>query len=46
MIGTSLHQYRIIASIGAGGTGEVFRARHSAESGCSGEIIGYGFRRG
>ena len=27
MIGTSLHQYRITASIGAGGMGEVFRAR-------------------
>jgi serine/threonine protein kinase len=27
MIGTSLNQYRIIASIGAGGMGEVFRAR-------------------
>src|SRR5882757_1617798 len=27
MIGTSLHQYRITASIGVGGMGEVFRAR-------------------
>jgi eukaryotic-like serine/threonine-protein kinase len=27
MIGTSLNQYRITASIGAGGMGEVFRAR-------------------
>jgi len=27
MIGTSLNQYQIIASIGAGGMGEVFRAR-------------------
>ena len=27
MIGTSLNQYRIIATIGAGGMGEVFRAR-------------------
>src|SRR6266576_2194050 len=27
MIGASLHQYRITASIGAGGMGEVFRAR-------------------
>src|SRR6266403_811860 len=27
MIGTSLNQYRIIASIGAGGMGEVFCAR-------------------
>src|SRR4030095_4036464 len=27
MIGTSLNQYRIIASLGAGGMGEVFRAR-------------------
>src|SRR5881628_560933 len=27
MIGNSLNQYRIIASIGAGGMGEVFRAR-------------------
>ena len=27
MIGTSLHQYQITASIGAGGMGEVFRAR-------------------
>src|SRR5882724_11580670 len=29
MIGTSLNQYRITASIGAGGMGEVFRARHT-----------------
>jgi hypothetical protein len=28
MIGTSLNQYRITASVGAGGMGEVFRARH------------------
>jgi len=27
MIGTSLNQYRIAASIGAGGMGEVFRAQ-------------------
>ena len=27
MIGTSLNQYRITATIGAGGMGEVFRAR-------------------
>lgn len=27
MIGTSLNQYQITASIGAGGMGEVFRAR-------------------
>jgi len=27
MIGTSLNQYRITAGIGAGGMGEVFRAR-------------------
>jgi serine/threonine protein kinase len=27
MIGTSLNQYRITDSIGAGGMGEVFRAR-------------------
>ena len=27
MIGTSLNQYRISASIGVGGMGEVFRAR-------------------
>ena len=27
MIGTSLNQYRITACIGAGGMGEVFRAR-------------------
>ena len=27
MIGTSLNQYRITASVGAGGMGEVFRAR-------------------
>jgi serine/threonine protein kinase len=27
MIGTSINQYRIVASIGAGGMGEVFRAR-------------------
>src|SRR5213594_3495908 len=27
MIGTALNQYRITASIGAGGMGEVFRAR-------------------
>src|SRR5262245_53553343 len=27
MIGASLNQYRIVASIGAGGMGEVFRAR-------------------
>jgi len=27
MIGTPLNQYRITASIGAGGMGEVFRAR-------------------
>ena len=27
MIGTSLNQYRITASIGVGGMGEVFRAR-------------------
>ena len=27
MIGTSLNQYRITASLGAGGMGEVFRAR-------------------
>jgi len=27
MIGTSFNQYRINASIGAGGMGEVFRAR-------------------
>ena len=32
MIGTSLNQYRITASIGAGGMGEVFRARHAAQS--------------
>ena len=29
MIGTSLNQYRITASIGAGGMGEVFRARNT-----------------
>src|SRR5437899_10091562 len=29
MIGNSLNQYRIIASIGVGGMGEVFRARDS-----------------
>jgi len=29
MIGTSLNQYQIMASIGAGGMGEVFRARDS-----------------
>jgi serine/threonine protein kinase len=29
MIGTSLHQYRIIAHLGSGGMGEVFRARDS-----------------
>ncbi len=27
MIGTALNQYQITASIGAGGMGEVFRAR-------------------
>jgi eukaryotic-like serine/threonine-protein kinase len=27
MIGTSLNQYRITTAIGAGGMGEVFRAR-------------------
>jgi len=27
MIGTSLNQYRITATLGAGGMGEVFRAR-------------------
>jgi len=27
MIGTSLNQYRITATLGAGGVGEVFRAR-------------------
>ena len=27
MIGTSFNQYRITASVGAGGMGEVFRAR-------------------
>jgi serine/threonine protein kinase len=27
MIGSSLNQYRITAAIGAGGMGEVFRAR-------------------
>ena len=29
MIGTSLNQYRITASIGASGMGEVFRAREA-----------------
>src|SRR5438034_8987574 len=29
MIGTALNQYRITASIGAGGMGEVFRARET-----------------
>jgi serine/threonine protein kinase len=28
MIGTTLNQYRIAANIGAGGRGEVFRARN------------------
>ena len=45
MIGTSLNQYRITASIGVGEMGEVFRARDTpAQPRCGDQGVTDGFR--